>query len=105
MSTLISTFSIPSLLAIKNAHVQFSHRSGEEFPRGYIVLSSASSSTKPQDVANWLAKRVAPHKRLTGGIVQVDEVPKNPSGKILRKILRERAAKEVGDREPTQSRL
>jgi 4-coumarate--CoA ligase len=36
----------------------------------------------------------------------VDEIPKNPSGKILRKIMRERAKEEVGDRETVrESRL
>jgi 4-coumarate--CoA ligase len=35
----------------------------------------------------------------------VDEIPKNPSGKILRKILREKAKEEVGDKEPKESRL
>ena len=50
-----------------------------------------------EDIANWMAERVARHKRLMGGVVILDEIPKNPSGKILRKNLRERAAKEVGD--------
>jgi acyl-coenzyme A synthetase/AMP-(fatty) acid ligase len=58
-----------------------------------------------KDIAAWMAKRVAPHKRLTGGVVLVDEVPKNPSGKILRKILRERAKQEIGDGAPRESRL
>lgn len=42
---------------------------------------------------------MARHKRLAGGVVFVDAIPKNPSGKILRKGLRERAREEVGDRE------
>ncbi len=36
---------------------------------------------------------VAPHKRLRGGVRFVPEVPKNPSGKILRRVLREEAKK------------
>ena len=43
-----------------------------------------------------MKQRVAPHKRLAGGIVKVDDIPKNTSGKILRKILREKAKEEVG---------
>lgn len=35
------------------------------------------------------------YKWIVGGTVFVDEIPKNPSGKILRKELRERAAKEM----------
>jgi len=41
-----------------------------------------------------VAAQVAPHKRLRGGIVVIESIPKSPSGKILRKTLRERAAKE-----------
>lgn len=40
-------------------------------------------------------ERVAPVKRITGGVVFTDSIPKNPSGKILRRDLRERAKKEV----------
>jgi len=62
-------------------------------------------SVKPDEVASWLSQRVARHKRLAGGVVIIDLIPKNPSGKILRKILRERAEKEVGDTAARESRL
>lgn len=52
-----------------------------------------------------MAKKVSRHKRLDGGIVAVDAIPKNPSGKLLRKVLREQAKKEVGDQDPKQSKL
>ncbi|ERT03076.1 uncharacterized protein SPSK_08924 [Sporothrix schenckii 1099-18] len=66
---------------------------GEERPRAYIVRAAGSKATG-EDIAKWMAARVAPFKRLTGGVVFVDEIPKNPSGKILRKILRDQASKE-----------
>lgn len=62
-------------------------------------------SASPKDIANWLAERVSRHKRLAGGVATVKEIPKNPSGKILRKILRDRAKEEVGDKEDRQSKL
>jgi acyl-coenzyme A synthetase/AMP-(fatty) acid ligase len=34
-------------------------------------------------------ERVSPHKRLAGGITFTDEIPKSPSGKILRRVLRD----------------
>jgi 4-coumarate--CoA ligase len=37
---------------------------------------------------------VAGHKKLRGGIFFVDEVPKGTSGKILRRVLKEKALKE-----------
>ena len=38
-----------------------------------------------------MANRVVRHKHLTGGIVFVEGIPKNASGKILRRYLRDRA--------------
>ncbi|KAK0111026.1 hypothetical protein ONS95_001406 [Cadophora gregata] len=72
---------------------------GEEFPRAYVVRKEGEGGLKEEEVKEWLAKRVSRTKRLEGGVVFVDAVPKNPSGKILRKVLRERAKEEVGDKE------
>lgn len=47
-----------------------------------------------QSIVDFLRDKVAPVKRITGGVVFVDSIPKNPSGKILRKTLRETARKE-----------
>ncbi|CAI0641370.1 unnamed protein product [Colletotrichum noveboracense] len=69
---------------------------GEEFPRAYVV-QSPGTNTSGEEIAKWLEERVAKHKRLRGGVAFTDVIPKNPSGKILRKILREQAKKEVGD--------
>lgn len=69
---------------------------GTELPRAYIVLRSSVNAT-PEMAANikaWLAERVSKYKRLEGGVHFVDAIPKNPSGKILRKELRSRAAQE-----------
>lgn len=82
-----------------------SNSGGEEYPRAYVVLQD-SHVVSAEDIATWLSQRVAPHKRLTGGVVVTDVIPKNPSGKILRKVLRDRAKRKVGDREPRrESRL
>lgn len=39
------------------------------------------------ELASWVAERVAPHKRIRM-IELVEEIPKLPSGKILRRVLR-----------------
>jgi acyl-coenzyme A synthetase/AMP-(fatty) acid ligase len=47
--------------------------------------------TEQQEAANiakWLDSKVAHHKKLRGGVQFVDEIPKNPSGKILRRVLK-----------------
>ncbi|KAI1418591.1 acetyl-CoA synthetase-like protein [Hypoxylon sp. FL1857] len=77
---------------------------GEEVPRAYIVPDPDVKQTE-QEVAKWMESRVVRYKWLRGGVKFVDAIPKNPSGKILRKELRERAAKEVGDRKPTPTKL
>ena len=41
-----------------------------------------------------MEKKVAAHKRLRGGVRFVKEIPKSPSGKILRRLLRDQANKE-----------
>jgi 4-coumarate--CoA ligase len=70
---------------------------GEERPRAYIVLApdERSQATAAEEIVRFVAKRVAPHKRITGGVVFLEAIPKNPSGKILRKWLREKAKEEV----------
>jgi 4-coumarate--CoA ligase len=70
---------------------------GEEVPRAYAMLQEGKKGSE-KEVQEWLAKRVSRHKRLVGGVKFVDAIPKNPSGKILRKVLREQAVKEVGDK-------
>lgn len=69
-------------------------RDGDEFPRAYITLKPGKTATE-DDIVNYMKGKVAPTKRITGGVVFIDVIPRNPSGKILRKALRERAAQEV----------
>ncbi|RMJ09137.1 hypothetical protein BHE90_006477 [Fusarium euwallaceae] len=78
---------------------------GEELPRAYIVKTPSGKDTTEQAIADWLATRVARHKRLRGGVVFVDAIPKIPSGKILRKALRERAQREVNDGREVRAKL
>jgi len=47
-----------------------------------------------QEIKAFVAKQVAPYKQLRGGVVYIPAIPKSPSGKILRKELRELAKKE-----------
>ncbi|KAI1085077.1 acetyl-CoA synthetase-like protein [Whalleya microplaca] len=77
---------------------------GEEVPRAYVVPNSAVKQTE-QEIAKWMETRVTKYKWLRGGVKFVNAIPKNPSGKILRKILRDQAAKEVGDSNARASKL
>ncbi|KAF2852470.1 acetyl-CoA synthetase-like protein [Plenodomus tracheiphilus IPT5] len=73
---------------------------GQEWPRAYVMLKDEfKGKTTKDDVHAHMKEKVAKHKRLVGGIEFVDEVPKLPSGKIMRKVMKEwakRDAKRMG---------
>ncbi|EEH04398.1 phenylacetyl-CoA ligase [Histoplasma capsulatum G186AR] len=79
-----------------------SEEHGSEVPRAYVVLKDKAAGptaekAEAEKIMKWLAGKVAPHKRLRGGVRFIDEIPKSPSGKILRRTLKERAEKENAD--------
>uniref|UniRef100_A0A0K0EX63 Acyl-CoA synthetase family member 2, mitochondrial (inferred by orthology to a human protein) n=1 Tax=Strongyloides venezuelensis TaxID=75913 RepID=A0A0K0EX63_STRVS len=61
-----------------------------ELPKAYIV--SNDKNLKEKDVYDFVAEKVAHYKHLKGGIEFINEIPKSPAGKILRRILREKAS-------------
>lgn len=64
---------------------------GTEFPRAYVVADQSKISV--EEIHNFVSKAVATYKQLRGGVVFIDEIPKTASGKILRKDLRQLAAR------------
>lgn len=63
-----------------------------EVPCAFIVLAPSLHSDGKQDAERlmaWMESKVAPYKRLRGGIRFVESIPRNASGKILRRVLRE----------------
>ena len=63
-----------------------------ELPKAFVVTKAKLTE---QDVIAFVAKKVAPHKKLRGGVEFVESIPKNPSGKILRRQLREQEKKKL----------
>ena len=61
-------------------------RSGE-VPKAFVVRKSPDVSEK--DLDKFVSSKVSAHKHLKGGVVFVDSIPKSPSGKILRRLLRD----------------
>jgi acyl-CoA synthetase (AMP-forming)/AMP-acid ligase II len=59
---------------------------GEEVPKAFVVLKEPTS---PEEIMEFVAARVAPHKKIRR-VEVVDQIPKSPTGKILRRILRDR---------------
>lgn len=64
---------------------------GTEAPRAYVVKGGEITE---QEIKDFVKENVANHKQLRGGVLFLDAIPKSPSGKILRKDLRELAKKE-----------
>jgi len=74
----------------------FSKERMTELPRAYVVVTQGTeeNDATAKEISSWMEKKVASHKRLRGGVRFVKEIPKSPSGKILRRLLRDQANKE-----------
>lgn len=66
-------------------------------PRAYVVRKlmvgtgvNGETLAQEDDIKSYLASRLAKYKALDGGVVFVDEIPRNASGKAMRFKLRER---------------
>lgn len=68
---------------------------GTDWPRAYVVPVEGEKVSE-EEVQEFVKERVAPYKQLRGGVVFIDEIPKNAIGKFLRRELRERAKREMG---------
>ena len=71
-----------------------------EIPMAYVTLTEAGKScprgVQPalEDIREFIDGKVSPYKRLRGGVEILDEIPKLPTGKILRRLLPARLALE-----------
>jgi 4-coumarate--CoA ligase len=69
-----------------------------EIPRAYVVKSAAAKNVEDavleKEIQEWFNGKVANHKRLRGGIRFTDQIPKSASGKILRRIVRDKMRAE-----------
>lgn len=58
-----------------------------ELPMAFVVLKPGAKITG-SEIISWAEKKSAPHKKLRGGVVMIDVIPKSASGKILRRVLK-----------------
>lgn len=68
------------------------------------MQDTSEGKVTPRDIQTWLAERVAKHKRLVGGVIFINEVPKLASGKIQRKTMREWAKRDALETEATEGK-
>ena len=98
----------------------YAEEQATDLPLAFIALAPSAKQKRQKDVEAeihaWVNERVASYKRLRGGIRMfyaalllcdpdcllmvsitgfVDEIPKSPSGKILRRLLRDSLLKEA----------
>lgn len=69
-----------------------------EVPKAFVTKSASDCAGKSdKDIEDAIQKHVkdhkAKHKWLNGGIEFIDAIPKSPSGKILRRLLRDKEKK------------
>jgi 4-coumarate--CoA ligase len=82
------------------AVIQIPDEESGELPRAYIVLKDGIDGNE-EDIRDaiyeWVKESVVPYKRLDGGIVFSNVIPKSPSGKILRRVLRDQVKEELSN--------
>ncbi|CVK99300.1 probable phenylacetyl-CoA ligase [Fusarium mangiferae] len=76
------------------AVIQTPNDKAGEVPKAYIVKSEACGGQPDGVVSRAICKHVEDHKQrykwLGGGVEFIDTIPKSPSGKILRRLLRDK---------------
>ena len=64
-----------------------------ELPKAFVVRSDDSVSE--EDLVNFVAAEVGPHKKLRAGVEFIDAIPKSASGKILRRKLKDQEVERL----------
>lgn len=57
-----------------------------EIPRAYVALQPDAGHVTEDHILDHVHEKVAPHKKLRGGVVFTDEIPRSASGKLLRRV-------------------
>ncbi|XP_077991034.1 uncharacterized protein LOC144445369 [Glandiceps talaboti] len=67
-----------------------------EVPKAFVVPKS--DKLTPENVIKFVEERVAPYKKLRGGVEFIDQIPKSASGKILRKLLKAKEMERINQK-------
>ena len=77
--------------------IQYDPYSGE-VPLAFVVLKPGTKNTNPAeleaDIQGYVRERKSESKWIEGGVRFVEEIPRSPIGKILRRVLRDRVKAE-----------
>ncbi|KAG8817512.1 hypothetical protein FRC17_011198 [Serendipita sp. 399] len=71
----------------------------EKVPRAWVVLTDQGQTKEPKErirreLDTWVQQRLSRYKWLKGGIEFVGQIPKSPTGKVLRRQLVDKYARE-----------
>ena len=74
----------------------YSEQEATEYPVAYVVLQQdiPQSDQLKEEIKDFVAQRVTSYKKLRGGVLFIDQIPKSAAGKILRRLLKERIKNE-----------
>lgn len=64
-----------------------SHEKTGEAPRGFVIKRPDSKITE-EDIQKFMSKKVADYKQLGGGVQFLESIPKNATGKIMRREIK-----------------
>ncbi|KAI0078255.1 amp dependent CoA ligase [Panus rudis PR-1116 ss-1] len=82
------------IIDVSVAGVSGDRLSDEKVPRAWVVLSQdgkrVGAAKVSRELELWVQKNLSRPKWLRGGLEVVDEIPKLPTGKVLRRVLQER---------------
>ncbi|KAF8553033.1 acetyl-CoA synthetase-like protein [Imleria badia] len=90
------------IIDVSVAGVSGGRTEDERVPRAWVVLSSKGKALGATEVVErldaWIREALSRHKWLRGGISVVDQIPKSPTGKVLRRVLVDEYEAEVRSR-------
>jgi len=79
------------IIDVTVAGVSGGRTADERVPRAWVVLSSRGKEIGAADVVarldKWVREKLSRYKWLRGGVGVVDQIPKSPTGKVLRRAL------------------
>ncbi|EXJ60903.1 hypothetical protein A1O7_05056 [Cladophialophora yegresii CBS 114405] len=67
-----------------------------ELPKAFVVRKPGATDLTEEQVKAYCGERLAKYKQLTGGVAFVDAIPRNATGKPLKRILRDMEKAEAG---------
>jgi acyl-coenzyme A synthetase/AMP-(fatty) acid ligase len=71
------------------AVIQIPNEKTGEVPKAFVVKEE-NDRVLARDIQKHVEEHKARYKWISGGVEFIDEIPKSPSGKILRRLLRDK---------------